>query len=168
MFFPLVRSHHIVDLMHRSAVLTTVLLLIGAPLLLAGAQSPASSRPRPTRDQMLRSMAASRARADSAAARVSLLVVTPRTLELSVGDSVYTRDLYSRLQVRGVTAEGDTLSDFAKGFMLMPSPLLEAKGSDVLVRGAGDATLWVILGSGPARVNLKDTTRAVRVLIHIR
>lgn len=154
--------------MHRHTQIIAVLLLLGAPLLLAGAQTPAPTRPRPTRDEMLRSMATSKARADSAAARVSQLAVTPRELDLAVGDSVYTPDLFARLQVRGLTADGDTLRDFAKGFMLVPSPLIERKGSDIFARGAGDATLWVVLGSEMSNVNLRDTTRAIRVLIHIK
>jgi hypothetical protein len=167
MFFRLRTPHRTGDIMLRPTLLASVLLLISV-LPFAGAQSAASSRARPTRDEMLRSMAASRARADSAAARVSLLVVAPRSLELSVGDSVFSQDLYSRLQVRGLTVQGDTLRDFARTFMLEPSPLLERKGSDILARGAGDATLWVLLGSDPAKVELQDTTRAVRIPIHIR
>ena len=115
---------------------------------------------------MLRAMLASKAQADSAAARVTQLVVTPRSLELSVGDSVFSRDLYRRLDIRGVTAEGDTLTLFAKSLMLEPSAYIERIGSDLVARRAGEATLWVVLGSD-LKIDIRDTMRTVRVPIHV-
>ena len=83
-----------------------------------------------------------------------------------MGDSVFSQDLYRKLDVSGVTAEGDTLREIAKGFMLEPSPFLARRGSDLVARRPGEATLWVLLGSDP-RVDLRDTMRVVRVAIHV-
>lgn len=109
----------------------------------------------------------SRADADSAAERVARLLVTPVSLELSVGDSVFTQDLFRRLEIHGVTAEGDTLHDFAKSFLLARNSLLERRGQYFVARGSGDVNLWVFLGSRPATMDLHESARAVRVPIHI-
>lgn len=148
------------------------LLICCAAMLLAfpgigHAQATTPNRPRPSHEEMLRAMQASKARADSAASRVRQLIVTPRSLELSTGDSVFSQDLYRRLEVRGLTADGDTLVSFARTFALEPSAYLERKDSDLIARKPGDAILWVVLGS-EMNVDMRDTMRAVRIPIHIR
>jgi len=112
-------------------------------------------------------MEASRARADSAAARVTKLLVVPRSLELSVGDSVFSLDLYRRLELAGVTAEGDTLRSFARTYLLEPGTSLVRAGNELVARHEGDANLWILLGSRP-QVQLRESARVVRVPIHIR
>ena len=107
------------------------------------------------------------ASADSAAAQIRRLLVTPAGLELSVGDSVFSLDLYRRLDLRGITAQGDTLRSFAKTFILEPNTLLVRRGSDLVARGAGEAYLWILLGSRP-EFDLNESERTVRVPIHIR
>lgn len=126
----------------------------------AGSLLPSSER--------LRRMEESRARADSAAERVTRLLVTPTSIELTVGDSVFSPDLYRRLEFRGVTAEGDTLNDFAKTFLIERSSLLERRGSFLVARGSGDVSLWVFLGSRLGPMDLRESARVVRVPIHIR
>jgi hypothetical protein len=113
-------------------------------------------------------MAAAKARADSAAALVTKLVVRPAYLDLRVGDSVYTRDLYTQLQVLGVTAAGDTISEFAKWFALEPSPYLEQHGHDLVARRAGIATLWIYIGTDPTRRLFVDTTGVARVQLRVK
>ena len=131
----------------------------------SGASSAGSLLPNSER---LRMMQESRARADSAAERVTRLLVTPPSLELSVGDSVFSQDLYRRLEFGGVTAEGDTLHDFAKTFLFERNSLLERRGPYLVARGSGDVSLWVFLGSRPGTFDLRESARAVRVPIHIR
>jgi hypothetical protein len=114
-------------------------------------------------------MAAAKARADSAAARVARLVVRPAYLELNVGDSVYTQDLYTqRLQVLGVTAAGDTIREFAKSFALEPNPYLEEDGQGLIARRAGVATLWIYIGSRPRPPLFVDTTGVARVQLRVK
>lgn len=107
------------------------------------------------------------ARTDSAAALVTRLLVTPGALELAVGDSVFSIDLYRRLEVRGITAAGDTLRAFARSYMVEPNALLVRSGPAFVARGAGDVDLWVVAGSQP-RIDRLESPRAVRVPIHIR
>ena len=64
-------------------------------------------------------------------------------------------------------AEGDTLRSFAKTFLVEPTELLVRRGLGFVTLGAGDVTLWVLLGSRP-RTDLRDSARAVRVPIRIR
>jgi predicted secreted Zn-dependent protease len=106
-------------------------------------------------------------RADSAAERITRLIVTPSSLELTVGDSLSDVDLFRRLDVRGTTAQGDTLRSFARTFMLEPNDLLVRRGPGFLARGAGDVGLWVFVGP-QRRTDLSDSARAIRVPIHIR
>lgn len=129
----------------------------------AGPARDASTLPAAQRQ----AMEASRARADSFAARVTKLLVSPSSLELSVGDSVFSLDLYRRLEVRGVTAQGDTLLSFGRTYILEPSKILVRRGSDLVARSAGNASLWILLGSRP-QMDLSESARAVRVPIHIR
>lgn len=107
------------------------------------------------------------ARADSAAALVTRLLVTPGALELTVGDSVFSVDLFRRLDVRGITAQGDTLRSFARSYMVEPNALLVRSGLAFVARGAGDVDLWIVAGSQP-RIDRVESPRAVRVPIHIR
>ena len=106
-------------------------------------------------------------RADSVADRVTRLLVTPSSLELKVGETVFGNDLFRRVDVKGMTAEGDTLRNFARRFMVEPSELLVRRGAGFVARGAGDANLWVITGS-PMQFDLRESARTVRVPIHIR
>jgi predicted secreted Zn-dependent protease len=106
-------------------------------------------------------------RADSVADRVTRLLVTPSSLELKVGEIVMGNDLFRRVDVKGMTAEGDTLRNFARRFMVEPSELLVRRGAGFVARGAGDANLWVITGS-PMQFDLRESARTVRVPIHIR
>jgi hypothetical protein len=96
------------------------------------------------------------------------MVVKPAMLELAVGDSVYSPDLRSRLEIIGLTAAGDTVQHFATLFALQPNPFLEHHGGDYLARRAGTATLWIYIGSEPPRRPFTDTTRAARVQIRIK
>jgi predicted secreted Zn-dependent protease len=106
-------------------------------------------------------------RADSTAERITGLIVTPSSLELTVGDSLSGADLFRRLDVRGTTAQGDTLRSFARTFIVEPNELLVRSGFGFLARGAGDVTLWVVVGS-QLRLDLRESARSVRVPIHIR
>lgn len=106
-------------------------------------------------------------RGDSAAERITRLLVTPGSLELKVGDNIPGMDLFARLDVRGITAEGDTLRRFTRAFLVEPNELLVRSGSGFLARGAGDVTLWIVLGR-PPNIDPRDSTRSVRVPIHIR
>lgn len=118
-------------------------------------------------DSLRRFFARDRVSAESAAVLVTRLPVAPSSIELTVGDSLPSLDLFRRFDVRGLTAAGDTLRVFARTFSIEPSPLIERAGRMIVVRRAGDATLWVVAGTDagpPAR----DSTRAVRVPIHIR
>jgi hypothetical protein len=146
------------------------LALIGAVLPATGlAQSTTDDSATLARRARLRAaMAAAKARAESAATLVATLVVRPTYLELNVGDSVYTRDLYTQLEVLGVTAAGDTIREFAKGFALEPSPYLEQHGQDLLARRAGVATLWIYIGAEPRRRLFVDTTGVARVQLRIK
>jgi predicted secreted Zn-dependent protease len=118
-------------------------------------------------DSLRALFAAERAQAESAAALVTRLVVTPTTLDLRVGERIASLDLFRRLDVRGVTAAGDTLRIFARTFSIEPSPLIELAGRMIVARRAGDAALWVVVGTD-AGPRSRDSTRAIRVLIHIR
>ena len=109
----------------------------------------------------------SAARADSAAERVIRLLVAPTSLELQVGDSIASTDLYRRLDVRGMTAQGDTLRSFARIFLVEQSELLVRNRIGFVARGAGDVNLWVVVASQP-QIDLRESPRAVRVPIHIR
>jgi len=51
--------------------------------------------------------------------------------------------------------------------MLMPSRFIERRGSDLLARQPGEATLWVVVGSD-MRIDMRDSTRAVRIPIQVR
>lgn len=108
-----------------------------------------------------------RARAESAAVLVARLVVAPISLELSVGDSIASLDLFRRLDVRGVTTDGDTLRVFARTFSIEASPLIERVGRMIVARRVGETALWVVPGSD-ADPSTRDTARAVRVPIRIR
>jgi hypothetical protein len=150
-------------------VLATLALTVAALPANGAAQSPTSDSAAAARRANLRAaMAAAKARADSAATLVKTLVVTPTYLELRVGDSVFSRDVYKRLDVRGVTATGDTISEFAKSFALEPSPYLEQRGHDLLPRRPGIATLWIYLGSRPALPLFADTTGVARVQLRVK
>lgn len=107
------------------------------------------------------------ARADSAADRVARLLVSPAALELRVGDDMPVPELYRRLDVRALTAEGDTLRGFTRTFLVEPNELLVRGGSGYVARGAGDVDLWVLVGV-PAQIDLRESPRAARVPIHIR
>jgi hypothetical protein len=147
------------------------LALIGAvlPTTGLGQSTAADTTAAAARRARLRAaMAAAKARADSAATLVQTLVVTPAYLDLRVGDSVYTRDLYTQVQVLGVTAAGDTIREFGKTFALQPSPYLEQRGQDLLARRAGVATLWIYIGSRPMMPLFTDTTGAARVQLRVK
>ncbi len=106
-------------------------------------------------------------RADSAAAQVARLIVTPSALELKVGEDLPGSALYRRLDVLGMTAQGDTLRGFARSFIVEPNERLVRQGVGFLARSAGDVHLWVVVGS-PQRIDLRESPLAVRVPIHIR
>jgi hypothetical protein len=106
-------------------------------------------------------------RADSAAERVTRLLVTPSALELKVGAIVLSNDLFRRLDVQGVTAEGDTLRSFPRRFLVEPSEVLVRRGAGYVARATGEANLWVITGS-PTQFDLRESGRTVRVPVHIR
>ena len=113
------------------------------------------------------SFVASGVRADSAAERVTQLLVRPGSLELAVGDSVSAINLFRRLDVRGLTAQGDTLRTFSRTFLVEPNERLVRSGSGFLARAAGDANLWIVVGSQP-RAAMSESARSVRVPVHIR
>jgi hypothetical protein len=146
------------------------LALIGATLPTTGlAQSTtADSAAAARRARLQAAMAAAKARADSAATLVATLVVRPAYLELRVGDSVYTRDLYTQLQVLGVTAAGDTIREFAKSFALQPNPYLERHGQHLIARRSGAATLWIYLGSRQRLPLFVDTTGVASVQLRVK
>jgi hypothetical protein len=155
----------------RCPTALATLALIGAALPTAGlaqdtkADSAAAAR----RASLQAAMAAAKARADSAATRVARLVVRPAYLELRVGDTVYTQDLYTQqLQVLGVTAAGDTIREFAKSFALQPNPYLERHGQDLIARRPGVATLWIYVGSRPRPPLFADTTGVARVELRVK
>jgi predicted secreted Zn-dependent protease len=106
-------------------------------------------------------------RSDSAAERVTRLLVTPASLELEVGASISAMDLFRRLEVLGTTAEGDTLRTFARTFVVEPNELLVRSGSGFLARAAGDVVLWIFVGPRP-QLELRESARSVRVPIRIR
>jgi predicted secreted Zn-dependent protease len=110
---------------------------------------------------------AARARADSEAARVTRLLVTPRRIELKVGDVISSATLYGKLTVTGLTAQGDTLTAFGKSFMLEPNPRLVRTLAGLEARRAGDANLWVLTGTRPD-LPLRESDHVVLVVIHIR
>jgi predicted secreted Zn-dependent protease len=118
-------------------------------------------------EEMRARMESSRARADSEAARVTRLLVTPGRIELKVGDVISSASLYGRLTVTGLTAQGDTLTYCGKSFMLEPNALLVRTLAGLEARGAGDVNLWVLTGSRPD-LALRESDHVVRVVIHIR
>jgi len=118
-------------------------------------------------EEMRARMEASRARADSEAARVTRLLVTPRLIELKVGDVISSDELYGKLTVTGLTAQGDTLTSFGRSFMLEPNPRLIRTIRGLEARRAGDANLWVLTGTRPDRA-LQESDHVVLVVIHIR
>jgi predicted secreted Zn-dependent protease len=106
-------------------------------------------------------------RGDSSAAQVARLLVTPSALELKVGESMSLMEMHRRLEVLGMTAQGDTLRTFTRTFVVEPNELLVRQGVGYLARRAGDVDLWIV-ASPPTRIDLRDSARAVRVPIHIR
>jgi hypothetical protein len=154
--------------MRSSTALATLALVVSALPTTGTAQSTTDDSVALRRARLRTAMAAAKARAESSATRVTALVVRPAYLELQVGDSVYSQDLWRQLEVLGVTTTGDTISEFAKSFALEPSPYLERRGLDLLARHAGVATLWIYIGVGPRRRFFVDTTRAARVQIRVK
>jgi len=110
---------------------------------------------------------ASSVRPDSAAERVTQLLVRPDALDLAVGDSMPATDLFRRLDVRGITAQGDTLRAFSRTFLVEPNERLVRSGSGFVARAPGDVNVWVLVGSQPRSV-VSESGRSVRVPIHIR
>ena len=138
------------------------------PSIAAAQGGAADSATAARRARMLAGMEAARARAESAAARVIRIVARPTALEVAVGDSVFSQDLWGRIEVLGITAAGDTVRGFAKAFALQPNPYLEQRGSDLLARQAGTAMLWIYPSSRPSGPFFSDTSRVARVEIHVK
>jgi hypothetical protein len=151
-----------------TALATLALIVIALPTTGAAQSTTDDSAAAARRARLRAAMAAAKARAESAATLVRTMVVRPAYLELHVGDSVYTRDLYTQLEVLGVTAAGDTIREFAKVFALEPSPYLEQHGQDLFGRRAGVATLWIYLGSIPRLPLFADTTGVARVELRVK
>jgi hypothetical protein len=84
-----------------------------------------------------------------------------------VGDGVESLDLFRRLDVRGLTVAGDTLRNLARTYGIEPSPLIDRAGRMIVARRAGVINVWIVPGSSLTPDAL-DTTRAVRVPVHIR
>jgi predicted secreted Zn-dependent protease len=117
-------------------------------------------------DSIQRVRAMERVRSDSETALVTRLVVTPDSLALQVGDSLAVMAFFLRLDVRGVTASGDTLRGFARSYMIDPGDGIERVGRMIVARRPGDAGVWVVLGPDP-RPEARAGTLAVRVPIHV-
>ena len=144
-----------------------VLLFLSAALpSVSGAQGAAADSAR--RARMLAEMARTKARSDSAAARVRTVVARPTHLQLRVGARVETRTLLTRLRIVGVTAAGDTVRRFSKTFALQPNPYVEQQGPDLVAKRAGSAMLWIYAGTEMTPRFFADTTRAARVEIRVR
>jgi hypothetical protein len=118
-------------------------------------------------DSVRRALLDSREGAARAAALVTRMLVTPASLDLRVGDSVASPDLFRRLDVRGVTSQGDTVLNFARTYRIEPSALVDRVGRMIVARRAGILSLWIVPGSALVP-DARDTERAVRVPIHIR
>lgn len=143
-----------------------LLLLFTAVPCVSGAQDAAADSTR--RARMLAEMARTKARSDSAAARIRTVVATPSHLQLRVGERVETRTLVARLRIVGLTAAGDTVPRFSKTFALQPNPYVEQQGPDLVAVGAGNASLWIYAGTEMTRRFFADTSRAARVEIRVR
>lgn len=151
-----------------TALATWALIGVALPTTVVAQSTTSDSAAAGRRARLLAAMAAAKARADSAATLVTSLVVRPTYLELHVGDSLYSQDVYTQLQVLGVTAAGDTIREFGKLFALEPNPYLERRGQDLLARRAGVATLWIYIGSDPMRRVFVDTTGVARVQLRVK
>lgn len=137
------------------------------PLAVRDVAASSVSLSPPARDSIQRLRIAARARADSETAVITRLVVKPDSLGLRVGDSLAVLSLYLRLNVRGVTASGDTLSGFSRSYALDTGGRIAQVGRMIVAREPGDADVWVVLGPDP-RPEARATTIAVRVPVHIR
>ena len=130
------------------------------------ATRPAQTLSRAAIDSIQHVRAMDRARADSETAVITQLVVTPDSLGLRVGDSLTALSLFLRLDVRGVSARGDTLRGFVRSYSLETEDRLEQVGRMIVARRPGDAGIWVVLGPDP-RPETRATTLAVRVPVHV-
>lgn len=119
------------------------------------------------RARMRAALEEARLRAEAGAARVDSIAVSPAHLDFQVGDSIYIGNAWARLKMIGLTAAGDTVSDFAKFFALKPNPYLELRGSDLLARRPGAATLWIYIGADPTRRLFVDGDRVTRVELRV-
>ena len=141
----------------------------GVILLLSAEKSSAqnSSSDSASRARMHAAMAAAKARADSGALLVKKIVVSPQSLELDVGKQYFSQDVWEKLRIVGVTAAGDTLTDFSKFLALEPNPYLTQSGTELTGAKAGVATLWIYIGT-PTGALFVPTDRATRVELKVR
>jgi hypothetical protein len=141
-----------------------ILTVTIAVLFSASASAQSSSEAGSLKEKL----AVARARADANARTVKRMTVSPSTLELSVGDSIISHDLWSRLSIVGLTEGRDSVYDFAKTLALQPNDYLEQRGSLLIARRRGTATLWIYVGVDPDRRLFTETEYAERVHITIK
>ena len=147
----------------RNSVLSVTLAF-----LFSASASAQSSSKAPAPSSLKDQLAAAKARADANALRVKRLIVRPASLELSVGDSIFSPDLWGRLSIVGLTESGDSVYDFAKSLALQPNDYLEQNGSLLIARRRGTATLWIYVGVDPKRRYFIENDDAERVRISIK
>ena len=148
--------------MKRSILAVTIAVLLSASASAQSSSTASASR------SLKEKLAAARARSDANALMVKRMAVSPSTLELSVGDSIISADLWSRLSIVGITERGDSLYDFAKTLALQPNDYLEQNGSLLVARKRGTATLWIYIGVDPERRFFTETEYVERVRITIK
>jgi hypothetical protein len=148
-------------MMKHSILTVTIAVLFSAS---ASAQSSETSASGSLKEKL----AVARARADANARTVKRMVVSPSSLELSVGDSIISNDLFGRLSIVGLTERGDSVYDFAKTVAIQPNDYLEQNGSMLIAWRRGIATLWIYVGVDPNRRLFTEAEYAERVRITIK